>query len=205
MSASAFGAIATFFTNSKNCGRTPRVGVSLMGSLGDEPGRIIQVSKESVGHRAGLQVGDVLISLDDAAIDSTNALRDRPNVVYIMADDLGYGDLGCYGQTKIKTPHIDRLAKNGMKFTNFYAGSTVCAPSRCVLMTGLDTGQIAGTCQWKTSWRRSIAPMSMGRSSPTANCLTARWTRFLTRSSSNRWNALHHYRSPNATRFVSSI
>ena len=74
------------------------------------------------------------------ADDSTNVFRERPNVVYIMADDLGYGDLGCYGQTMIKTPHIDRLAKNGMKFTNFYAGSTVCAPSRCVLMTGLDTG-----------------------------------------------------------------
>lgn len=64
----------------------------------------------------------------------------KPNIVYIMADDLGYGDLGCYGQKKIKTPNIDLLAKNGMKFTDFYAGSTVCAPSRCVLMTGLDTG-----------------------------------------------------------------
>jgi len=64
----------------------------------------------------------------------------RPNIVFIMADDLGYGDLGCYGQTKIKTPNIDRLAEKGMRFTDFYAGSTVCAPSRCVLMTGLDTG-----------------------------------------------------------------
>jgi arylsulfatase A-like enzyme len=58
----------------------------------------------------------------------------------IMADDLGYGDLGCYGQKLIQTPHIDRLAKRGMRFTDFYAGSTVCAPSRCVLMTGLHTG-----------------------------------------------------------------
>jgi len=65
---------------------------------------------------------------------------DRPNIVYIMADDLGYGDLGCYGQKLIQTPHIDRLAKRGMRFTDFYAGSTVCAPSRCVLMTGLHTG-----------------------------------------------------------------
>lgn len=63
-----------------------------------------------------------------------------PNIIYIMADDLGYGDLGSYGQTKIKTPHIDKLAKNGMRFTDYYAGSTVCASSRCVLMTGLDTG-----------------------------------------------------------------
>jgi len=57
-----------------------------------------------------------------------------------MADDLGYGDLGCYGQQRIKTPNIDRLAAEGMRFTQCYAGSTVCAPSRCVLMTGLHTG-----------------------------------------------------------------
>lgn len=64
----------------------------------------------------------------------------RPNIVFIMADDLGYGDLGCYGQKRIRTPHIDSLAAEGVRFTNFYAGSTVCAPSRCVLMTGLHTG-----------------------------------------------------------------
>jgi arylsulfatase A-like enzyme len=63
-----------------------------------------------------------------------------PNVIFILADDLGYGDLGCYGQLKIKTPNLDRLAGEGMRFTSFYAGSTVCAPSRCSLMTGLHTG-----------------------------------------------------------------
>ena len=63
-----------------------------------------------------------------------------PNIVYIMADDLGYGDLSCYGQTQFATPHIDALAAQGVKFTDFYAGATVCAPSRCVLMTGLHTG-----------------------------------------------------------------
>ncbi|MCB0656139.1 MAG: sulfatase-like hydrolase/transferase, partial [Saprospiraceae bacterium] len=57
-----------------------------------------------------------------------------------MADDLGYGDLGCYGQTRIPTPNIDRLAREGLRFTQFYAGSTVCAPSRSSLMTGLHTG-----------------------------------------------------------------
>lgn len=57
-----------------------------------------------------------------------------------MADDLGYGDLGCYGQKEIKTPHIDKLAEEGIRFTQHYAGSTVCAPSRCSLMTGLHTG-----------------------------------------------------------------
>jgi arylsulfatase A-like enzyme len=64
----------------------------------------------------------------------------KPNIIFILADDLGYGDLGCYGQQKIATPNIDRLASQGMRFTQAYAGSTVCAPSRCALMTGLHTG-----------------------------------------------------------------
>ncbi len=63
-----------------------------------------------------------------------------PNIIYILADDLGYGDLGCFGQEKFSTPNIDQLAKAGMKFIRHYSGSTVCAPSRSVLMTGLHTG-----------------------------------------------------------------
>jgi len=64
----------------------------------------------------------------------------RPNIIFILADDLGYGDLGCFGQKTIQTPNIDKLAAEGMKLTDYYAGSTVCAPSRCCLMTGLHTG-----------------------------------------------------------------
>ena len=64
----------------------------------------------------------------------------KPNIIYILVDDLGYGDLGCYGQNWIRTPNIDRMAAEGMRFTDHYAGSTVCAPSRCCLMTGLHTG-----------------------------------------------------------------
>jgi arylsulfatase A len=64
----------------------------------------------------------------------------RPNIILILADDLGYGDLGCYGQQKIHTPNIDALANKGIRFTQFYAGSTVCAPSRASLMTGMHTG-----------------------------------------------------------------
>lgn len=64
----------------------------------------------------------------------------RPNIIFIIADDLGYGELGCYGQKIIKTPNIDELAAEGMRFTQHYAGSPVCAPSRCVLMTGKHTG-----------------------------------------------------------------
>ena len=65
----------------------------------------------------------------------------KPNIIFILADDLGYGDLGCYGQKHILTPNLDRMAEEGLKFTNFYAGSTVCAPSRSVLMTGQHTGR----------------------------------------------------------------
>ncbi len=67
----------------------------------------------------------------------------KPNIILIVADDLGYGDVGCYGQQKITTPHIDRLASNGLRFTQFYSGTSVCAPSRASLMTGLHTGHTA--------------------------------------------------------------
>ena len=60
-----------------------------------------------------------------------------PNIIYILADDLGYGEIGAYGQEIIETPNIDALAKNGMLFTQHYSGSPVCAPSRSVLLTGL--------------------------------------------------------------------
>lgn len=73
-------------------------------------------------------------------IHSATFAAEKPNIIFIMADDLGYGDLGCYGQTEMKTPHIDQLALEGMRFTQAYAGSTVCAPTRGVLMTGLHTG-----------------------------------------------------------------
>jgi arylsulfatase len=76
--------------------------------------------------------------------------ENQPNIIFILADDLGYGDLGAYGQTKIETPNIDRLAKAGMLFTNHYCGSPVSAPSRCVLITGLHTGhsQVRGNDEW---------------------------------------------------------
>ena len=68
------------------------------------------------------------------------AAAEKPNLIWIMADDLGYGDLGCYGQKVIATPQLDRMAGEGMRFTHYYAGATVCAPSRSVLMTGLHHG-----------------------------------------------------------------
>jgi arylsulfatase A-like enzyme len=85
------------------------------------------------------------------------AAADRPNIVFILADDLGWGDLGCYGQTKIRTPSIDKLAAEGMRFTQAYAGNAVCAPSRCCLMTGKHPGHahVRNNRQWKPEVRWS--------------------------------------------------
>src|SRR6266849_10686582 len=85
---------------------------------------------------------------------SAQTTASKPNIIFILADDLGYGDLGCYGQKRIQTPHLDRLAKEGMRFTQFYAGSTVCAPSRCTLMTGLHTGH----CFIRGNARENLRP-----------------------------------------------
>ncbi|HSW46386.1 MAG TPA: arylsulfatase [Phycisphaerae bacterium] len=74
------------------------------------------------------------------ATAETQSPPDRPNIVFIMADDLGYADLGCYGQEKIRTPNLDRMAAEGLRFTQAYCGTSVCAPSRCILMTGLHGG-----------------------------------------------------------------
>ncbi len=73
--------------------------------------------------------------------ESAGGVSSRPpNIIFILADDLGYGDLGCYGQREIQTPNLDRMASEGMRFSQAYAGSTVCAPSRGCLLTGLHTG-----------------------------------------------------------------
>ena len=76
------------------------------------------------------------------------AQASRPNIVLIQADDLGYGDLSVYGQARFSTPSLDRLAREGTRFTNYYSGSTVCAPSRAALMTGFHTGHgwVRGNC-----------------------------------------------------------
>jgi arylsulfatase A-like enzyme len=88
----------------------------------------------------GLAATAGFFSLRAQPASSLGPATRKPSIIFILADDLGYGDLGCYGQTKIKTPNLDKLAAEGMRFTSFYAGSTICAPSRCALMTGLHTG-----------------------------------------------------------------
>src|SRR5262249_22467668 len=87
-----------------------------------------------------LASGIMWIAAISLAACAAGAQPRRPNIILILADDLGYGDVGCYGQTQIQTPNIDRLAAEGVRFTQAYAGSTVCAPSRCALITGLHTG-----------------------------------------------------------------
>jgi arylsulfatase A-like enzyme len=89
--------------------------------------------------------------------NNTTSIAKNPNILLLLADDLGYGELGCYGQEEIKTPVLDKLAREGMKFTNFYAGNAVCSPSRAVLMTGIpsnyntirgNSGYFSGEDMW---------------------------------------------------------
>ena len=75
-----------------------------------------------------------------AQTEDTSGKGTRPNIIFIMCDDMGYGDLGCYGQQRIETPNLDRMAQEGMRFTQAYAGSPVSAPSRASFMTGQHSG-----------------------------------------------------------------
>ena len=90
-------------------------------------------------------------SLAAVSYSQTGKEKAHPNIVFILADDLGYGDLSCYGQQKFSTPNIDRLANQGMLFRQHYAGCTVSAPSRSSLLTGMHTGHtpIRGNKEWK--------------------------------------------------------
>ena len=88
-----------------------------------------------------LSLGAALVSLSGCGTDyQLGKTTSSPNIIFILADDLGYNELGCYGQEIIKTPNIDRIATEGIRFTQHYSGSPVCAPSRCVLLTGKHTG-----------------------------------------------------------------
>jgi arylsulfatase A-like enzyme len=107
---------------------------------------------------AGLAtVGSVMGSCVNAEQKQVRAGK-KPNIIYILADDLGYGDLSCYGQEKFRTPSLDKMAAEGMRFTQHYSGSTVCAPSRCALMTGLHTGhaQVRGNREVKPEGQASM-------------------------------------------------
>ncbi len=110
------------------------------------------------------------------------AAAEKPNVIFILADDLGYGDLGCFGQEKIQTPHLDQLAADGMKLTDFYAGATVCAPSRSVLMTGQHTGRtwVRGNAGRDNPEKQTLRPEDVTvaeklKSAGYATALTGKW------------------------------
>lgn len=94
------------------------------------------------------------------ALQAQSRKESLPNIIFILADDLGYGDIGAYGQQTIKTPNLDQLAREGMRFTDFYAGSTVCAPSRASLMTGQHTGRtyIRGNGELPLRQQDSVLP-----------------------------------------------
>lgn len=114
-----------------------------------------------------------LILLFSSCISNENKAQNqipKPNIIFIMADDLGYNDLGCYGQQLILTPNIDQMTKEGLRFTDVYAGGTVCAPSRSVLMTGLHTGHMTVRGNFSRSARTPENPS--GRVSLKANDVT---------------------------------
>lgn len=116
-----------------------------------------------------------ILALSLMFVNGINA-AEKPNVIFIMADDLGYGDLGCYGQKRIQTPNIDRLAKEGMRFTQFYAGSTVCAPSRCVLMTGYHTGHCFIRGNGKDNLRpKDVTVAEVMKAANYATALVGKW------------------------------
>lgn len=121
-------------------------GGSLLGCDANEQIPIIEpatVSQQEVSKPALSQqvVSETVVSKQEVnqQEESKKAAR-RPNIIFILADDLGYGDLSCYGQKKFRTPNLDKMAAEGMRFTQHYSGSTVCAPARCVLLTGYHTG-----------------------------------------------------------------
>jgi arylsulfatase A-like enzyme len=109
----------------------------------DGPGLESAIRFTPVSRRAFLQtlaLGTTASVLEGSLAQAADKATRKPNILFILADDLGYGDLGCYGQKQIQTPNLDRIATEGIRFTDCYSGSTVCAPSRCCLMTGMHTG-----------------------------------------------------------------
>ena len=98
-----------------------------------------------------LLVGTILFSCKDKTYEPLKTQNERPNIIYILADDLGYAEVGAYGQEKIETPNIDALAQNGMLFTQHYSSAPVCAPARYMLMTGKHAGHayIRSNSEWK--------------------------------------------------------
>jgi arylsulfatase A len=88
------------------------------------------------------RIKTIALAICCAAVSTTTQAAEKPNVIYILADDLGYGDLSILGQKKLQTPNVDLLGSEGIIFTQHYSGNTVCSPSRAVLMTGQHPGNV---------------------------------------------------------------
>ncbi|MFT5107256.1 MAG: arylsulfatase A [Verrucomicrobiales bacterium] len=114
------------------------------------------MTKQTLAHLA--LTAAVLVS----ALTATAA--ERPNVILMMADDLGYNDLSCYGSEKLRTPQLDKLASEGVRLTSFYAGNAVCTPSRMALLTGAypkRVGWPGGVLGYKIDWKQGLAPQAL--------------------------------------------
>lgn len=143
------------------------------------PKRPITPSPQPLPRRSLLAV---LVALLASALSCAGPSGDAPsedllpNVVWIMADDLGYGDLGSYGQERIRTPHLDRMAQEGMRFTDAYAGFTVCAPSRSVLMTGQHTGHTRVRRNGSPGlWHEDVTVAELLKAEGYATALVGKW------------------------------
>ena len=105
---------------------------------------------------------EIYIGLSVFALSAKSQVKEsQPNIIYIIMDDLGYGDIGCYGSGKIETPNIDRLCKDGISFTQHYTGSPVSAPARCVLMTGMHSGHAQIRANDEMAYRGAIMNLSL--------------------------------------------
>lgn len=120
-------------------------------------------------HLPGGQIAARCLAMAAAALSLVGSLGSpataadpapRPNIVFILSDDLAQGDLGCYGQKLIKTPHLDQMAREGLRFTQAYCGTSVCAPSRTSLMTGLHTGHSPVRANWEIAPGEGQLPLS---------------------------------------------
>jgi arylsulfatase A len=105
----------------------------------------------------------VALSIPTAAGQDATTASTRPNIVFILADDLGYGDLSCYGQTNFRTPRLDQMAREGLRFTQHYAGSTVCAPSRACLLSGQHTGHVHQRVNGQIAFRPDPQDITIAR------------------------------------------